>query len=85
LPSAIGVDFLDFMGDIRIMNPVKYEYRVQPMEYLDAGPTTQDQQYLNEVGREGWELVAVMGPTPSLSTSQERRLWLRYYLKRRVE
>ncbi len=67
------------------MNPLKYEYRVQPMEYEDASPTLQDEKTLNELGLKGWELVAVTPPTPEQSFSETKRLWMRYYLKRPVE
>ncbi|HZM02705.1 MAG TPA: DUF4177 domain-containing protein [Candidatus Saccharimonadales bacterium] len=66
------------------MNPVKFEYQVAPMVYLTAGPTTQDEQYLNEMGQRGWELVSVIGPIEETHPTEGKRLWLRYYLKRQL-
>ncbi len=41
----------------------KYEYHIQTVSYVADQDLSQDESVLNHWGKEGWELVAVSGPT----------------------
>jgi len=63
---------------------VKYEYKVQPVSLGDEDPQhlQQDEGVLNQLGREEWELVAVV-PSPQSYLALGKSLL--YVLKRPIQ
>lgn len=59
----------------------KYEYKIQPVDFKlhSIASFDQDESVLNMLGREGWELVTIIGPFEIAKTPQ-----LLYFLKRQI-
>jgi hypothetical protein len=62
-----------------VMNPVKFEYKIMPVDVGDTESLAQDEGILNELGQQGWELVAAV---PIVHDPKKGTFRVDYCLKR---